>query len=124
MNSQCNGSFAEIKRADVGGNRRVLRYSLFVLSGFLGEPPYRPRTPTLAHVWRHADPLAGFTTMGTAETWAKPAFFVQSKDFGGDIPSWTMARKRSKTPQNNRIPRYPQLRGGDEKKPRIEEILL
>jgi len=52
MNSQCNGSFAQNQRADAGGNRRVLKNSLFSLSVFLGKPPYRPRMPTLAHVGR------------------------------------------------------------------------
>jgi len=54
MNSQCNGSFAQNQRADAGGNRRVLKNSLFSLSGFLGaSPPIapgRPRWPTLGEL--------------------------------------------------------------------------
>ena len=64
MNSQCNGSFAQNQRADAGGNRRVLKNSLFSLSGFWREPPYRPRMPTLAHVWRPGTRWSRFTTQG------------------------------------------------------------
>ncbi len=77
MNSQCNGSFAKKQRADASGNRRLFIHSLFVLSGFLGEPPYRPRTPTLAHVGRSACRWTGFTTLWKVKTWAKPAFLVK-----------------------------------------------
>ncbi len=124
MNSQCNRYFAENKSEDVGGNRRLFIHSLFVLSGFLGEPPYHPKTPTLAHVWRPAGRWSRFTARGSSQRGQKPRISFKNKDLGGDIPTWTMARNGSKTPQNNRIPRYPQLRGGDEKNPRFEEILL
>ncbi len=81
MNSQCNGSFAESKRADASGNKRLFIHSLFVLSGFLAEPPYRPKTPTLAHVGRTGTQWSRFTASGIVETWAKPAFLVKKPRF-------------------------------------------
>jgi|GEM_PF-3407819 hypothetical protein len=72
MNSQCNGSFAQNQRADAGGNRRVLIESLLSVSVFLTKPPYRPKTPTLAHVGRTDLRWTVFTPPGTAATWAHP----------------------------------------------------
>ena len=77
MNSQCNGSFAQNQRADAGGNSRLVKDSLFVLSVFLGKRPNRPKTPTLAHVGRPAGWWTGFTSQGMAATWANPVFFVK-----------------------------------------------
>jgi hypothetical protein len=60
MNSQCNGSFAQNQRADAGGNRRVLKNSLFSLSGFFGEAPLPPQDAHVGPRWATWHPMEPF----------------------------------------------------------------
>jgi hypothetical protein len=86
MNSQCNGSFAQIQRADTGGNRRGGIQSLLSVSVPLEQSPRSPQNAHVGPRWPIGCPMDVFTPQGPAATWAKSAPFSTPPKIEESLP--------------------------------------